>query len=53
MHMLSKKDLSPDEMDTSRRSRNPSTVMTANGDVQTNEEAQVYVHELDLFVTMQ
>ena len=28
MHMLSKKDLSSDEMDTLRRSRNPTTVVT-------------------------
>ena len=28
-------------------------VVTANGQVQTNEEAQVYVYDLDLFVTMQ
>ena len=27
--------------------------MTANGEVQTHEEAQVYVHDLDLFVTVQ
>ena len=40
MHMLSKKDLSSDELDTSRRSRNPTTVVTATGEVQTNEEAQ-------------
>ena len=53
MQMLSKKDLSSDEMDTLRRSRNPSTVVTANGEVQTNEESHVYVHDLDLFVTMQ
>ena len=53
MHMLSKKDLSSDEMDTSRRSRNPTTVVTANGDVQTNEEEQVHVHDLDQFVTVQ
>ena len=53
MHMLSKKDLSSDEMDTLRRSRNPTTVVTADGEVQTNEEAHVYVHDLDLFVTMQ
>ena len=39
-------------MDTLRRSRNPATVVTANGEVQTNEEAQVYVHDLDLFVTV-
>ena len=31
MHMLSKKDLSSDEMDTLRRSRNTTTVVTANG----------------------
>ena len=28
-------------------------VVTANGEVQTNEEAQVYVHDLGLFVTVQ
>ena len=53
MHLLSKKDLSSDELDTLRRSRNPATVVTANGEVQANEEAQVYVHDLDLFVTVQ
>ena len=39
-------------METLRRSRIP-TVVTANGEVQTNEEAQVFVHDLDLFVTVQ
>ena len=53
MHMLSKKDLRSDEMETLRRSRTPTTVVTANEEVQTNEEAQVYVHDLDLFVTVQ
>ena len=53
MHMLSKKDLSSDEKDTLRRSRNPVTVLTAICEVQVNEDAQVYVHDLDLFVTMQ
>ena len=53
VHMLSKKDLRSDEMDTLRMSRNPWTSVTANGEVQTNEEAQVYVHDLDLFVTVQ
>ena len=42
MHMLRKKDLSSDEMETLRRSRNTTVVVTANGEVQTNEEAQVY-----------
>ena len=49
--MLSKKDLSSDE--TLRKSRNPTTVATTSGEVQTNEEAQVFVHDLDLFVTVQ
>ena len=40
-------------MDTLRRSRNPTTEMTANGEVQTNEEAQIFVHDLNLFVTVQ
>ena len=53
MHRLSKKDSSSDEIDFLRRSRTPATVVTANGEVQTNEEAQVYVYDLDLFVTVQ
>ena len=51
MHMLSKKELSWDEMETLQRSRNSRTVVTASGEVQTNVEAHVYVHDLDLFVT--
>ena len=35
-----------------RTSRSPTTVMTANGEVQTIEEATMYVKELDLFVTV-
>ena len=53
MHMLSKKDSSSDELDTLTRSTNITTVMTAKGEVQTNEEAQVYVQDLDLFVSVQ
>ena len=52
MHMLSKRDLSSDE-DTLKRSRHPTVVMTANGDVQSFEEAQIYVHDLGSFVTVQ
>ena len=52
MPMLSKKDLTSDELDTLRRSRNPTVVLTANGEVHTNEEAQVFVYDLDLFVTV-
>ena len=41
MHMFSKKDLSDAEMDTLTTSRSPTTVFTANGEVQTHEEATV------------
>ena len=44
MHMLSKRDFSPEELGTLRRSRTP----TANEEVQTNEEAQVDVHDVDM-----
>ena len=52
MHMLSKKDLRSGELETLKRSRSPITVLTANGEVQTNE-VQVYVHDLHTFVTVQ
>ena len=52
MHMISKKDLSNAEMDTFTKSCSPTTVITANGEVQTHEEAIVYVKELDIFFTM-
>ena len=51
MDMLSRRDLSCGELETLRRSRNSITVVTSHGVVQTNEEAQVYVHDLLLFVT--
>ena len=50
--MLSKRDLSSDEMDTWRRSRNHITVLTLTGKLQINEDAQVFVHDFDLFVTV-
>ena len=53
MLMMSKTDLSSDELDTLRRSRNPTVVLTANGEVHTNEEAQVFVYDRNPFVTMQ
>ena len=52
MHMISKKDLNSAEMESVTTSRSPSTVLTANGEVQTHEEATVYVKELDIFLTM-
>ena len=53
MQMLSRRDSGSDQLDTLRRSRNPTTVVTATGKVQTNEDAQVFVHDPDLFVTVQ
>ena len=50
VQMVSEKDLNSAELETMKISRNPTTVMTANGEVQTREEATVYVKELDLFV---
>ena len=52
MHMISKKDLSNAEMDTLTKSFSPTIVITANGEVQTHEEAIVYVKELRIFLTM-
>ena len=52
MHMISKKDLSDAEMDTLTKLCSPTIVITANGEVQTHEEAIVYVKELDIFLTM-
>ena len=52
MHMISKKDLSNAKMDTLTKSCSPTIVITANGEVQTHEEAIVYVKELEIFLTM-
>ena len=53
MHMLSKKVLSSDEMEISGDPGPLTTVVTDNGEVQTNKDAQVYVRDLHLFVTVQ
>ena len=50
--MVSKKDLKSAELETMRTPRSPTTVMTANGEMQTRAEATVFVKELDLFVTV-
>ena len=52
MHMISKKDLSNAEMDTLTKSCSPTIVITANGEVQTHEEAILYVEELGIFLTL-
>ena len=53
MRTLSRKDLNLAKLETVRVSRNLTAVTTANGEVQTSEEAEVFVHNLDLFVTVQ
>ena len=52
MHMMSRKDLNSAELETVKVSKSPTTVVTANGEVQTKEAATVYVKELDLSVTV-
>ena len=52
MHMISKKDLSDAEMDTLTKSCSPTIVITANVEVQTHEEATVYVKELNIFLNV-
>ena len=47
--MISKKDLSDAEMDTLTKSCSPPIVITVNGEVQTHEEATVYVKDLGNF----
>ena len=52
MHMLSSRDLNSAELATRRVSRNPTMVITANGEMQTSAEPTVNVNDLDLFVTV-
>ena len=52
MHMISKKDLGDAEMETLTKSCSLTIVITANGEVQTHEEAIVYVKELEKFLTV-
>ena len=51
MHMISKKDMSDAEMDTLTKWCSLTIVTTTNGEVQTHEEATVYVKELEIFLT--
>ena len=52
MHMISRKDLNSAELETVRVSQSATTMVSANGEVQTNGEATVCVKQLDLFVTV-
>ena len=42
VHMISKKDLNSAELETLTKSCSPTIVITANGEVQTHEDATVY-----------
>ena len=53
LHRLIRKDLNSARLETFQRSRNPPTVTAANGEVQENEEATGYIHDFELFVTVQ
>ena len=52
MHMVSRKDLNSPDLETVTTSKSPTTVITVKGEVQTHDEATVYVKELDLFLTL-
>ena len=51
--MMSNRELSSGKMDTVKKVQNLAVVLTANEEVQTHEEAQVVVHDLNLFTTVQ
>ena len=52
MHMMSNMELTPEELDTVRASRVPTIVITANGAIDTTEEATVFVKDSGMFVTV-
>ena len=52
IHTISNKNLNDAQMDTLTKSFSPTIVITANGEMQTHEEATVYVKELSIFLTM-
>ena len=49
MQMISEEDLNDAEMDTLTKSCSPTIVITANGEVQTHEEAMVYVKKNSIY----
>ena len=51
--MFSISDLSPEEQETKRKSKDPSIIMTANGTTHTTEEVTVFVYDLDMSVQVQ
>ena len=53
MHVTSKMELPPEELETVKVFRLPTTVTTANGSIDTTEEATEYARDLDMLVTVQ
>ena len=53
VHMMSKMDMSPEELETVKASRRPTTVITANGSMYATEEVIVFLKEMDMFVSVQ
>ena len=53
MHVMSKMELSPEELGKVKVSGLPTIVITANGSIDTTEEATVNAKDLDKFVTVQ
>ena len=53
MHIVSKMSLTPEELETVEVSRFLTSVITANGSIDTTEEAIACVNDLDMFVTIQ
>ena len=51
--MMSKNDMTPEEQETIRKSKDSSVVMTAHGTTHTTEAATAYVFDLDMFVQNQ
>ena len=51
-HMMSQDEVTSGEKDTIRRSREPTVITNANGQVEKTEEATVYVNDLDVFDIM-
>ena len=51
MHMI-RTELNSAELETVTTSRSPMMVFTANGEVQTTEEATIHAREFDIFLTM-
>ena len=53
MQMMSKIELTSEELETVKVSRLPTTVITAIGSTDTTEKAMVHVSDLYMFVTVQ